>query len=75
VVQDVLSAAGLGWGRHIVAPAHRQPGNAHLVRNGESHPVSDVLSAELISFPVFPELTDEQVERVADVLSKVEVSV
>jgi dTDP-4-amino-4,6-dideoxygalactose transaminase len=75
VVQDVLSAAGIGWGRHIVAPAHRQPGYAHLVRNGESLPVSDVLSAELISLPVFPELTDEQVERVADVLNKVEVSV
>ncbi len=75
VVQDALTAAGIGWGRHIVAPAHRQPGYTHIVRNGEVFPVSEALSAGLVSLPVFPELTDEQVDHVTDVLSKVEVSV
>jgi dTDP-4-amino-4,6-dideoxygalactose transaminase len=75
VVQDALSAAGIGWGKHIVPPAHRQPGYAHLVRKGESFPVSEALADQLVSLPVFPELTDEQVDVVADVLSRVEVSV
>ena len=74
-VQEALTNAGIGWGRHIVAPAHRQPGYRHVVRKGESFPVVEALAAELISLPVFPELTDEQVDRVIEVLSRVEVSV
>jgi dTDP-4-amino-4,6-dideoxygalactose transaminase len=74
-VHEALSAAGIGWGKHIVPPAHRQPGYRHIVRGGESFPVSESLSAQLVSLPVFPELTDEQVDYVADVLSRVEVSV
>ena len=75
LVQDLLDNAGVGWGKHIVPPIHRQPGYGHLVRNGESFPVSEALSEELISLPVFPELTDEQVEHVAEALGKIEVSV
>ncbi len=75
VVQESLTNAGVGWGRHIVPPAHRQPGYRHVVRTGESFPVSEFLSEHIVSLPVFPELTDEQVDAVADVLCKVEVSV
>jgi dTDP-4-amino-4,6-dideoxygalactose transaminase len=74
-VHDALSAAGIGWGKHIVSPAHRHAGYAHLSRTGESFPVSETLSDMLVSLPVFPELSDEQVEYVADALSRVEVSV
>jgi dTDP-4-amino-4,6-dideoxygalactose transaminase len=74
-VQDALSGAGVGWGKHIVPPAHRHRGYGHLIRTGESYPVSETLSDQLVSLPVFPELTDAQVEYVADVLSRVEVSV
>jgi dTDP-4-amino-4,6-dideoxygalactose transaminase len=74
-VQDALTNAGVGWGRHVVPPAHRQPGYRHIVRKGESFPVSETLSRQLVSLPVFPELTDEQVDAVADVLCRVEVSV
>jgi dTDP-4-amino-4,6-dideoxygalactose transaminase len=74
-VHDALDAAGVGWGKHIVAPAHRQPGYADIVRTGGSLRVSEALSNELVSLPVFPELTDEQVDYAAEVLSKVEVSV
>lgn len=74
-VQDALSGAGIGWGKHIVPPAHRHPGYAHLRRTGETFPESETLSNQLVSLPVFPELTDEQVDYVADALSRVEVSV
>jgi len=75
LVHEVLNSAGIGWGRHIVAPIHKQPGYRHLARDGETFPVSEALAAELVSLPVFPELTDEQVNHVVDVLGKVEVSV
>lgn len=74
-VLEALTNAGIGWGRHIVPPAHRQPGYRHVVRTGESFPVSETLAEHLVSLPVFPELTDAQVDVVADVLCRVEVSV
>ena len=75
VVQEHLDGAGIGWGRHIAVPIHKQPGYAHLVRNGEAFPVVEALADELISLPVYPELTDEQVDYVSDILGRVEVSV
>jgi dTDP-4-amino-4,6-dideoxygalactose transaminase len=75
VVQEHLDGAGIGWGRHITTPIHKQPGYAHLVRNGEAFPVAEALAEELVSLPVYPELTDEQVDYVADILGRVEVSV
>jgi dTDP-4-amino-4,6-dideoxygalactose transaminase len=75
LVLDMLTASGIGWGSHIVPPIHRQPGYRHLVREGERFPVSETLAEELISLPVYPELTDQQVDSVVDVLGKVEVSV
>jgi dTDP-4-amino-4,6-dideoxygalactose transaminase len=75
VVHEFLNGAGVGWGRHIAPPIHEQPGYGHLVRDGESFPVAEALSRELISLPVYPELTNEQVDYIADVLGKVEVSV
>lgn len=74
-VQELLSRAGVGWGKHIVPPIHQQPGYRHLVRKGESFPVCEALSGELISLPVYPGLEDSQVDYVVDVLSKIEVSV
>lgn len=75
VVHEALSAAGIGYGSHIVPPIHLQPGYTHLVAEGQSLPVSEALSRELVSLPVFPELTDEQVDYMVEVLGKVEVSV
>jgi dTDP-4-amino-4,6-dideoxygalactose transaminase len=74
-VHERLDAEGIGYGRHIVSPIHRQPGYRHLARQGESFPVSEKLSETLISLPVFPEMTDEQVDQVVNVLGKLEVSV
>ncbi|HEU4929307.1 MAG TPA: DegT/DnrJ/EryC1/StrS family aminotransferase [Candidatus Krumholzibacteria bacterium] len=74
-VLDALSTAGVGWGKHIVTPAHRQPGYVDLVRRGGALRVSEALSQELVSLPVFPELTNEQVDYASETLSKVEVSV
>jgi dTDP-4-amino-4,6-dideoxygalactose transaminase len=74
-VQEALTAAGIGWGRHITEPVHRQPGYRSLLAEGETLPVSERLARELVSLPAYPELEDAQVDYVVDVLSRVEVSV
>lgn len=74
-VHDALDAAGVGYGRHIVPPVHRQPAYRHLIREGETFPASESLSRELVSLPVYAELRDEQVDYIVDVLMKAAVSV
>lgn len=75
LVQEFLDAAGIGWGKHIARPIHLQPGYRFLDYLEGSFPVSEKLSKELISLPVFPELSDEQLNYVVTTLGRVVVSI
>jgi dTDP-4-amino-4,6-dideoxygalactose transaminase len=60
-----LEAHGVGIGIHYKIPAHRQPAlhrHPHRVR---SMPVTDAACAELLSIPMYPELTEAQVAYVS----------
>jgi dTDP-4-amino-4,6-dideoxygalactose transaminase len=61
-----LNAAGIGAGIHYPVPVHRTGAFASL---GGSYPVAERLAGEILSLPLFPEITPAQQERVADVLS------
>jgi dTDP-4-amino-4,6-dideoxygalactose transaminase len=65
-LQAHLKAAGVETGVHYPVPLHRQP--AWLRRYGESPrlPRAEQLAQEILSLPVFPDLTDVEVEQVAD---------
>ncbi len=60
-----LQGAGIETGIHYPAPLHRHP--AWLRRYGESPrlPRAERLAQEVLSLPVFPDLTDAEVEHVA----------
>ncbi len=64
-LQAHLKAAGVETGIHYPVPLHRQP--AWLRQYGESPalPRAERLAAEILSLPVFPDLTDAEVETVA----------
>ncbi len=64
-----LQAAGVESGIHYPVPLHRQP--AWLRRYGESPPLAraERLAQEILSLPVFPDLTDAEVEHVARAVS------
>ena len=61
-----LKSAGIETGIHYPVPLHRQP--AWLQRYGESPPLrrAELLAQEVLSLPVFPDLSDAEVETVAD---------
>src|SRR5262249_42660710 len=65
-LQAYLKAAGIETGIHYPVPLHRQP--AWLRRYGESPPLprAERLAQEILSLPVFPDLSDAEVETVAD---------
>lgn len=65
-LQAHLKAVGIETGIHYPVPLHRHP--AWLRSYGESPalPRAERLAQEILSLPVFPDLTDAEVEQVAD---------
>jgi hypothetical protein len=54
---------------HFPSPIHRQPAYSGRVAMGPSGcRNSDCAAAQVLSLPIFPELTDGQVEYVCDAL-------
>lgn len=60
-----LQAAGVETAIHYPVPLHRQPAWAHTYGESGSFPRAERLAGEILSLPVFPDLTDAEVERVA----------
>jgi dTDP-4-amino-4,6-dideoxygalactose transaminase len=67
-VRARLDAAGIGAGVHYPLPLHRQPAMAPYVPAGLSLPESERAAAEVLSLPLYPEITPAQIERVCEVL-------
>ena len=62
-LQAFLKARGIQTGVHYPIPIHRQPAYAELSQT--TLPVTEQLAGEILSLPMFPELTDAQIARVA----------
>lgn len=65
-----LADEGIGTARHYPAPVHHQPAYAGRIRGGERLPVTERLYKRILSLPMYPELTDFQVERICAALKK-----
>ena len=68
-VRRRLAAAGVESGIHYPVPLHLQPAYAHLGYRAGDFPVAERLAAEILSLPMFPEITDEQQDHVASALA------
>jgi len=60
-----LDAEGIDTGIHYPVPLHRQDAWRRAYGESPSLPRAERLAAEILSLPIFPELTDAEVERVA----------
>jgi dTDP-4-amino-4,6-dideoxygalactose transaminase len=60
-----LQAADIQTGVHYPIPIHLQPAHADLGYAAGDFPVSEKVASEVLSLPMFPEMTTEQVEQVA----------
>lgn len=63
-----LKAQGIEAGIHYPLPLHLQPAYRHLGLGPGSFPVAEAASQQVLSLPLFPEMTDQQQERVAGAL-------
>lgn len=67
--QAALKEAGIGTGIHYPMPVHLQPAYAGRVTLGPSGcPETEAASREILSLPMYPELTDADVETVCAAL-------
>lgn len=64
-VRDYLHTSGIQTGVHYPIPVHLQPAYRELGYRAGDFPVSESLAADVLSLPIFPELTAEQVQTVA----------
>jgi dTDP-4-amino-4,6-dideoxygalactose transaminase len=60
-----LGARGIGCGIHYPLPVHLQQAYAHLGHRKGDFPVSENCADTFLSLPMYPELTDVQIETVA----------
>jgi dTDP-4-amino-4,6-dideoxygalactose transaminase/acetyltransferase-like isoleucine patch superfamily enzyme len=61
-----LKAGGIGTGIHYPIPLHLQKAYASLNYNPGDFPVAELASSEILSLPMFPQLTVRQQARVAN---------
>lgn len=63
-LREHLAARGIEAGVHYPLGLHRQPALAGHVPDASAFPVTDRAAAEVLSLPLFPEMTDDEVDRV-----------
>ena len=69
-LQDKLSAAGIGTLIHYPIPPHMQEAYAGLGMAPGDLPIAESLASSVISLPMGPHVTIEQVEHITSVLGK-----
>jgi len=68
-LRDVLGKQGIQTGVHYPIPVHLQPAHADLGYHAGDFPVAEQVAREVLSLPMFPEMTREQVQAVAEAVS------
>ena len=63
-----LSEEGIQTAVHYPVPVHLQPAYTHRLPASPPLPVTEEVCPKILSLPLFPELTDEQVVRVANAI-------
>jgi dTDP-4-amino-4,6-dideoxygalactose transaminase len=70
-VQAELKRRGVATGVHYPLPLHLQPAYQHLPYREGSFPLTERAAARILSLPIYPEMTEDQVAQVCDALREV----
>lgn len=69
-IQEALAEAGIGTGIHYPIPLHLQKAYEHLGYREGSFPVTERIVSEIVSLPLFPQLTQGQQDQVVSEVKK-----
>jgi len=70
VLLTALNAAEIGNGIHYPIPVHLQTAYSNLGAGAGDLPITEKIATELLSIPMYAELSDEQLDFVADVIRR-----
>ena len=70
MLQESLAAQGIQTGLHYPIPVHLQPAYADLGYRRGDFPVSELAAQQVLSLPMFPELTPAQIDTVAEAIKR-----
>jgi len=65
-----LHDEGINAGIHYPVPVHLQPAFRHLGYGPGDFPVAEAAAGQLLSLPLYPQITEEQQARVADAIRR-----
>ena len=71
LVMEALAKKGITTGLHYPLPLHRQQAYAHLRLPTGSFPVAEACAQRLLSLPLYPELSEEQIVFVCDSIKEI----
>jgi dTDP-4-amino-4,6-dideoxygalactose transaminase len=66
-----LHQMGIGAGVHYPVPLHLQPAYHFLGQKRGSLPIAEAAAEQVLSLPIFPEMTEEQQDRVVSALRSI----
>ncbi|HXX43997.1 MAG TPA: DegT/DnrJ/EryC1/StrS family aminotransferase [Candidatus Acidoferrales bacterium] len=69
-VQEFLANEGIASAVYYPVPLHLQPIYLHLAYRPGDLPECERAASEVLSLPIYPELTDAQIERIADSIAR-----
>jgi dTDP-4-amino-4,6-dideoxygalactose transaminase len=67
-LRNYLSERGISTGVHYPVPIHLQPAYADLGYRAGDFPASELAAEQMLSLPMYAELTDEQIDYVVDAI-------
>jgi len=65
-----LKNEGIGAGIHYPIPLHLQPAYRYLGYKAGDFPITEKCAREIISLPMYPELDEVKIKRIAEAISK-----
>ena len=68
--KQILQDSGVSTIIYYPIPIHSQPAYAHLRQQTGPLPITEQLCQQVLSLPIFPELTDQQQQTVIETLRK-----
>jgi dTDP-4-amino-4,6-dideoxygalactose transaminase len=72
---EALKVAGISTGIHYPIPVHLQPACRALGYRQGDFPIAEQFAAEVVSLPMYPQISAEQVDRVVEAVRRADLQV
>jgi dTDP-4-amino-4,6-dideoxygalactose transaminase len=69
-LRSFLSTTGIETGIHYPVPVHQQPAYTHYSLEENSLPVTEMIAGEILTLPLYPDLTFENISSVTDAIAE-----